>query len=949
MKQSENQDSNMVTFLADRIVIENKPRIVLCASVFYFRIPSHEWKDRLEKVKAAGYNCIDIYFPWNYHELEEDDWNFSGEKDVIYFLTLARELELWVIARPGPYICSEWDMGSLPAYLLTKENLILRDYNEVYLSYVRKWYEKIMPIIANYQLGKQGTVIAVQIENELDFYDCKQVEPYIQTLRNYAIELGINVPIVVCAGQCDIKGAGGLVDGVIPTINLYPEMSEISLEDKINHYLETFREMDLPLCITETSTLHFILRRELIAGAKFIAPYNQVSGTDFGFTTSVNNWGSPMTYMTHDYQLNGMINPQGEVSKEYDEAYLFSGLIKCFEEEISTSVSQMEQELNISADCKLSSGIHRTLRCNNGGKFAAIANVDEKVGYINFLYNEKNRPVYTSFEVNPLECPIIPFELPLSNRDTFDLGCKIAYSTAEICYSEFAFDTLNLLLHSNHQAEIALINQNIVDIMVENMQYETEGTLVILYKENKQQDGNVVVTLNNGKKIHLYITSRANAVQGLKTKVFPWNNQENKVNELSTNMSVNKSESKVIEFHELKLKQHSLPDMGKGLSGNHSNKLNQCNNMEDMGYYRGYGWYEGNVNLYDKERALGYMIYNGMDIIHLYKDNCYLKTIIGDGTHKFIKEPHILNESSLKLGVRCEIWGHSNFSDSRLPAMDIRSKKGIKGLALITNITDITEYWCYCKDELPSECVTLISEKDKYNSIIKFTAYNNPEQPQKGIYKRKIKLSPNCNAMVLELKGFKSFGKVFVNGDYVQDIQPYNAAVSLDEYCNKREIELAIYLEQKTIQESKDSVVILYEGRQISDINCHGADERAILEYTTLIDDKKYEDLTMLSNVNLEPGEVTIICADFEITKQQEMGLKLLLKGKNVKVLAQLNCKMIGRLWLPSDIRPEFRGGDDSILYLPKSYLKESNELILLIEALEDEPVLDGIQFIGVE
>jgi beta-galactosidase len=162
MKQMKNLDAGIVKFSAEGIMIEDKLRVVLCASAFYFRIPCCEWRDRLEKVKAAGYNCIDVYIPWNYHETEEGCWEFEGQKDVEAYFKLAAELGLWIIARPGPYICSEWDMGSLPAYLLTKEGLVLRDYNEIYLSCVKKWYDQIMPIIENYQLGKQGTVIAVQ-------------------------------------------------------------------------------------------------------------------------------------------------------------------------------------------------------------------------------------------------------------------------------------------------------------------------------------------------------------------------------------------------------------------------------------------------------------------------------------------------------------------------------------------------------------------------------------------------------------------------------------------------------------------------------------------------------------------------------------------------------------------------------------------------------------------
>ncbi|GIQ66117.1 hypothetical protein PACILC2_46850 [Paenibacillus cisolokensis] len=114
-------------FETDAVRIGGEPLILLCASLFYFRIPRLLWKERMEQLKAIGYNSIDVYFPWNYHELREGEWDFEGERDADAFLKLAAETGLWVVARPGPYICSEWDGGGLPAYLLARPNLRLRD------------------------------------------------------------------------------------------------------------------------------------------------------------------------------------------------------------------------------------------------------------------------------------------------------------------------------------------------------------------------------------------------------------------------------------------------------------------------------------------------------------------------------------------------------------------------------------------------------------------------------------------------------------------------------------------------------------------------------------------------------------------------------------------------------------------------------------------------------
>jgi beta-galactosidase GanA len=63
-----------------------------------------------------GLETIDTYVPWEYHEIEKNEFDFTGETDsrrnLLAFMELTQELGLWVIARPGPYIYSEWvNMG----------------------------------------------------------------------------------------------------------------------------------------------------------------------------------------------------------------------------------------------------------------------------------------------------------------------------------------------------------------------------------------------------------------------------------------------------------------------------------------------------------------------------------------------------------------------------------------------------------------------------------------------------------------------------------------------------------------------------------------------------------------------------------------------------------------------------------------------------------------------
>ena len=142
------------------LLIDGKPVILLSSSLFYFRIPQMYWEERMRQLKNCGYRAIDVYIPWNFHEKEPGCWDFEGMRDIEQFLRLAKENGLYVVARPGPYICSEWDGGGLPAWIGMKKEGI-RQYDEAYLEQVRGWFDKIFPILHRYQYTEEGSVILI--------------------------------------------------------------------------------------------------------------------------------------------------------------------------------------------------------------------------------------------------------------------------------------------------------------------------------------------------------------------------------------------------------------------------------------------------------------------------------------------------------------------------------------------------------------------------------------------------------------------------------------------------------------------------------------------------------------------------------------------------------------------------------------------------------------------
>jgi beta-galactosidase len=130
--------------------------------VHYFRIPSQEWDDALRRIAHDGFNLVDIYIPWSIHEPEASKFDFAHSE---CFLGLAQKHDLFVVARPGPYVCSEFDQGGFPRWLSGKDTGF-RSNNPVSRQQTKHWYDAVMPILARHQVTGGGPVIMVQIENE---------------------------------------------------------------------------------------------------------------------------------------------------------------------------------------------------------------------------------------------------------------------------------------------------------------------------------------------------------------------------------------------------------------------------------------------------------------------------------------------------------------------------------------------------------------------------------------------------------------------------------------------------------------------------------------------------------------------------------------------------------------------------------------------------------------
>ena len=161
---------SVFSYEGKEFLLDGKPYRVISGAMHYWRIVPEYWEDRLRKLRACGFNTVETYTPWNLHERSEGKFDFSGNLDIVRYIELAEKVGLNVIVRPGPYICSEFDFGGLPSWLLSYPDMQLRCNDPKYLAKARPYYTELFRRIRPHLCTNGGGVIMVQIENEYGSY-----------------------------------------------------------------------------------------------------------------------------------------------------------------------------------------------------------------------------------------------------------------------------------------------------------------------------------------------------------------------------------------------------------------------------------------------------------------------------------------------------------------------------------------------------------------------------------------------------------------------------------------------------------------------------------------------------------------------------------------------------------------------------------------------------------
>lgn len=304
-------------------LLDGKPFVVKAAELHYARIPREYWDHRVKMCKALGMNTICAYVFWNYHEPEEGVWDFSGNHDLATFMEICKKNGMWVIVRPGPYVCAEWEMGGLPWWLLKNRDIKLRTLDEKFMIPAVRFENKVAEVLAPYRLENGGNIIMVQVENEYGSY--AKDKPYVSAMRDALRKAGWDKTQLF---QCDWSSnfEDNALDDLLWTMNFGTNANVLDQFKRLKQL-----RPDAPMMCSEYwsgwfdgwGTAHQTRPSDAMVkgigtmldnGISF-SLYMTHGGTSFGWWAGANNTGFAPDCTSYDY--DAPIDEQGAATEKY--------------------------------------------------------------------------------------------------------------------------------------------------------------------------------------------------------------------------------------------------------------------------------------------------------------------------------------------------------------------------------------------------------------------------------------------------------------------------------------------------------------------------------------------------------------------------------------------------------------------------------------------------------
>ncbi|MEG0308585.1 MAG: beta-galactosidase [Clostridium sp.] len=301
---------------------ENEVKII-SGAIHYFRMFKEQYRDRLLKLKACGFNTVETYVAWNLHEPKKGEFVFNSYFDLEEFIKIADEIGLMVIVRPGPYICAEWEFGGFPSWLLKDKNIKLRCNSKEYLKYVDSWFDELIPRLTPYLCTNGGPIIAVQVENEYGSYG--DDKDYLKYIKDGLINRGVDIMLFTSDGPTDFMLKGGTLEDTFKTVNFGSRPKEAF--DMLEKH-----QKDMPLMCMEWwigwfdhwQDIHHRrdgeeiakILKEMLDRDASVNFYMFHGGTNFGFMNGANFTDKYMPTTT-SYDYDSLLTEAGDITDKY--------------------------------------------------------------------------------------------------------------------------------------------------------------------------------------------------------------------------------------------------------------------------------------------------------------------------------------------------------------------------------------------------------------------------------------------------------------------------------------------------------------------------------------------------------------------------------------------------------------------------------------------------------
>ncbi|RPH28775.1 MAG: beta-galactosidase [Bacteroidales bacterium] len=305
-------------------LLDGKPYQIISGEMHPARIPAEYWRHRIQMAKAMGCNTIAAYVFWNYHELSEGVYDFTTwNRDLTKFINIAQEEGMWVLLRPGPYVCAEWDFGGIPTYLLKIPDIKVRCMDPRYMKAVESYLSKLAEVIKPLQVDKGGPILMVQIENEYGSYGNDR--EYLKTLADLWRKNGITIPFFTGDGPTQHMLEAGSLKGCASGLDSGSEQKDFDLATSMNPGVPVFSSETYPGWLTHWGEKwakpdSVALLKEvkfLMDTKKSFNLYVIHGGTNFGFTAGANSGGKGYEPDVTSYDYDAPIDEQGLPTTKY--------------------------------------------------------------------------------------------------------------------------------------------------------------------------------------------------------------------------------------------------------------------------------------------------------------------------------------------------------------------------------------------------------------------------------------------------------------------------------------------------------------------------------------------------------------------------------------------------------------------------------------------------------